>query len=146
MTEDARKGRTRHRVRQAIAVVLLLAVGGVGAWAMYQEASGRTAPPRFTREGAERAMSDLRRARGERWAPDKTRRAERAVRERPLERAGVGAADRPAPDRDRAGRASGPTAASSRGPPDGGGRAGPAIEAFRVTIAVVPREQLVRAR
>jgi lipoprotein-anchoring transpeptidase ErfK/SrfK len=44
-------------------------------------ALGKTSPPQYTRLSTEKALAGLRRARAERWAPDLSRTAERAVRD-----------------------------------------------------------------
>ncbi len=81
MTDDAYSSRPRHRVRRWILIGCAFLACGAGGWALFQELSGRTTPPRFTRECTERALAELRRARGERWAAEPARRAEKAVRE-----------------------------------------------------------------
>ncbi len=81
MTDDAYSSRPRHRVRRWVLICCALLLCASGAWALFQEMSGRTTPPRFTRESTERALVELRRAKGDHWAPEPTRRAEKAVRE-----------------------------------------------------------------
>jgi lipoprotein-anchoring transpeptidase ErfK/SrfK len=63
-------------------LALLAALGFVGfaGWAGWKVAAGKTTPPRFVREAAERAVANLRQARGERWAPNAARSAERQLR------------------------------------------------------------------
>ncbi len=67
-------------VRRVLVAAATLAAAGVLLWASYQVASGKTTPPQYTRASAERALKSLRAAHGDRWAPNASRNAERAMR------------------------------------------------------------------
>lgn len=71
----------RRRGRRLLAVFAILSCLGLAGWSIYQLASGRTDPPRFTREAADKARAELRKAKGDRWAPAVTKEAERQYRE-----------------------------------------------------------------
>lgn len=77
--------RRRRRGRVALVGVAALALGLCGA-AAYPVVSGRTDPPRFRFESAERALAEARDARADRWAPDALRSAESAMRNAWVER------------------------------------------------------------
>jgi L,D-peptidoglycan transpeptidase YkuD (ErfK/YbiS/YcfS/YnhG family) len=65
--------------------LLVVALAGTTAWYVYRVGTGRTAAPVYTRASAESALAALRRADGDRWAPEVTRAAEGALRAALLE-------------------------------------------------------------
>lgn len=64
---------------------LAAALLALGAWTGWRVASGKTSPPQFTRQSADRALAELRRDKAERWAPGPSRAAESLYRDATLE-------------------------------------------------------------